>query len=111
MNAPGVFTPKPGMPSLPLPATIEQLETFVASVGSGTYGNFTGQDDGCEPAASKLAFNFPFERTAHGILSFDYQSSSYMPGYAAHIDVSGNVICIGRRFSYQSFPSYGLPAN
>lgn len=111
VKAPGIFRPQPDMPSLALPATAQQLEAFVASIGSETYDTFSGPDDGCEPASTKLGFSLPFETLARGVLGFDYESQRYMPGYAAHIDASGNVICIGKRFAYASFPSFGSPAN
>jgi len=111
VKAPGIFRPQPGMPPLALPATIAELEAYVASLGSKTYGDFLHPEDGCEPQASKRAFNLPFERLARGILGFDYQSQSYMPNYVAHIDASGNVTCIGPTFAYQSLPGYGSSAN
>lgn len=111
VKAPGVFRPQPDMPPLNLPATTQELEAYVASLGSETYGDFLHPDDGCEPQASKRAFNLPFERLARGILGFDYQSQSYMPNYVAHVDASGMVTCIGPTFAYQAFPGYGSPAN
>lgn len=105
VNAPGVFRPRPDMPQLTLPATVQELEAYVASLGSHTFSGFTGPEDGCVQASSKLGFNLEFELLEKKILGFNYESQSYMPGYAAHIDALGAVVCIGKRFSYQSFPT------
>ena len=111
VKAPGVFRPRPDMPSLTLPATVEEFENFLGSLGLEAYTGSYGGDEGCEPTDRNLAFSFPFERLAKGVLGFEYESQSYQPGYMAYIDASGNVICIVKRFAYQSFPSFGSPVS
>ena len=61
VQAPGVFRPQPDMPPLTLPATIQELEDYVASLGSHTFSDFTGPEDGCVQTSSKLGFNLEFE--------------------------------------------------
>lgn len=111
VQAPGVFRPQPDMPALPLSATVEQLESYLAGLGEKAHTGSYGGDEGCERTDRNLAFSFPFERLANGVLGFDYESQSYQPGYMAYIDASGNVVCIAKRFAYQSFPSFGSPAS